>query len=125
MSWCYTTFSIVIFGSFGAYVFHHSASYAAGLAAGKVAVIALLQGNADIAGGFHLEAVHGLARIGIDEVIAPCCHQSTSPFLFFGNMIYPANIISSENVLIPTFSMQFFENEGRAKIACWYMLANG
>ena len=48
----------------------------AGLAAGKVAVIAVLQIDADFGGGLHLELVHRLARIGVHELVTGSVRHS-------------------------------------------------
>ena len=36
---------------------------------GKIAVVALLEGDADLVGGLHLEALHGLAGFGIHDAV--------------------------------------------------------
>ena len=50
-------------------MFDHLAADGTGLAGGQVAVVALLEVDADLAGGFHLELVHGRAGLGNVELI--------------------------------------------------------
>ena len=47
----------------------HLAADGTGFAGGQVTVITLLQINADFAGGFHLELVHGLAGFGNVQLV--------------------------------------------------------
>ena len=54
----------------------HLAADRAGLAAGKVAVIAVLQIDADFGGGLHLELVHRLARIGVHDLVTGSVRHS-------------------------------------------------
>ena len=44
--------------SYWTYMFNHLAADRASLAGGQIAVVALLEVDADLAGGFHLELVH-------------------------------------------------------------------
>ena len=77
-------------GTVGATEFHssqgtnlldHLAADGAGFAGGQVAVVALLQVDADFVSGFHLELIHSFACFGnIDLIIA--LHTVASPFLF-------------------------------------------
>ena len=48
----------------------HLAADGTGLTAGEVAVVAVLQIDADFGSGFHLELIHGLAGTGINQMIA-------------------------------------------------------
>ena len=48
----------------------HLAAHRAGLLAGQVAVVALLQGDAHLVGGLHLELVHGLTGTGDNQLVA-------------------------------------------------------
>ena len=60
----------------------HLAADAAGLTGSQITVVALLEIHADLRGGFHLEAIHGLAGLGVDELIAVVAgHSNASPFL--------------------------------------------
>ena len=47
----------------------HLAADRAGLAGGQIAVVAPLEVDANLAGGFHLELVHGRAGLGNVELI--------------------------------------------------------
>ena len=63
----------------------HLAAHRAGLLAGQVAVVALLQVDAYLIGGLHLELVHGLAGAGHDQLVAAIAvtgHFVVSPFCF-------------------------------------------
>lgn len=53
----------------GTYVLDHLAADGTGLAAGQIAVVALLQVDADLRGGLHLEAVHRLAGVGVHKIV--------------------------------------------------------
>ena len=73
--------------SYGTHLLDHLAADGAGLAAGEVAVIALLQVDADLTGRLHLEAIHGLAGVRVHEVVAVGGHTITSPFRDLGKFI--------------------------------------
>ena len=49
---------------------YHFAADGAGLTGSKIAVIALLEVYAHFGGGLHFEAVHRLAGIGVDQIVA-------------------------------------------------------
>lgn len=51
-------------GSYGAIVLDHLAAHGAGLAAGQVTVVAVLQVHADLRGGLHLELIHSALASG-------------------------------------------------------------
>lgn len=51
-------------------MFDHLAADRAGLAGGQIAVVALLEVDADLAGGFHLELVHSGLGLGDVELVA-------------------------------------------------------
>ena len=72
--------------SYGAHVLDHLAADGAGFAGGQVAVIAVLQVDADLGGGFHLELVHGFTGFrDVDVGRITVRHVSASPYLFWGN----------------------------------------
>ena len=52
------------------HLFDHLAADRAGLAGGQIAVVALLEVDADLAGGFHLELVHSGLGLGDVELVA-------------------------------------------------------
>ena len=60
----------IIRGSYGFHDVDHLAAYRAGLAAGEVAVVALLQIDAHLLGSFHLKLVHRLTSAGDHRLIA-------------------------------------------------------
>ena len=63
----------------------HLATDRACLACGQLAVITVLEVNADFACGFHLELIHCLACCGNDKTIAGIVrHSFTSPFFKLG-----------------------------------------
>ena len=72
--------------SYGIHLLYHLASNGAGLAGSQIAVVALLQIDAHLVGGLHLEAVHGLAGVGVEDAVAAAAvavrHSSLS-FLIF------------------------------------------
>ena len=51
----------IVRSSFGTHFLNHLAADRAGLAGGQIAVVALLEVDANLAGGFHLELVHKTA----------------------------------------------------------------
>ena len=51
-------------------MFDHLAADAAGLAGGKLAVIAIRKVHTDLAGSLHLKAIHRFAGLRIDKMIA-------------------------------------------------------
>ena len=59
-----------IHSSYGAIVLDHLAADAAGLAGGKLAVIAIRKVHTDLAGSLHLKAIHRFAGLRIDKMIA-------------------------------------------------------
>ena len=64
----------------------HLAADGTGLLAGQIAVVAVLQVNADLGGGLHLETVHSLAGVGVDELVAVVgSHFTCTPFRFTGH----------------------------------------
>ena len=50
--------------SYWTYMFDHLAANGTGLTAGQVAIVALLQVDANLLGGLHLELVQGLTGLG-------------------------------------------------------------
>ena len=72
--------------SYGAHVLDHLAADGAGFAGGQVAVVAVLQVDAYLRGGLHLELVHGIAGfrdVDVGRITVRQC--SASPYLFWGN----------------------------------------
>jgi len=73
-------------GSYGAHVLDHLAADGAGFAGGQVAVVAVLEVDADFRGGFHLELVHCVAGFrDVDVGRITVRHVVASPCLFSGN----------------------------------------
>ena len=64
--------------SYWTYMFDHLAANGTGLTAGQIAIVALLQVDANLRSGFHLELVQGLASLG-DNCIVVAFHCDTSP----------------------------------------------
>ena len=56
--------------SYWTYMFDHLAANGPGLTAGQIAIVALLEVDADLAGGFHLELVHSGLGLGDVELVA-------------------------------------------------------
>ena len=54
----------------GDHLFDHLTADAAGLTGRQITVVALLEVYAHFGGGLHLEAVHRLAGIGVDQIVA-------------------------------------------------------
>ena len=54
----------------------HLAADGTGLTAGEVAVVTVLQVDADFGSGFHLELLHSVARCGIDKMITGIVRHS-------------------------------------------------
>ena len=106
------------------HLFDHLTADGTGLAAGELAVVAVLQIDADFRSGFHLELVHGLASGGIDQMIAVTGRHSlhllfsirvVCPQLFFANEhdIYSATAGKiSRRIIIDNicFCFTFFRN---------------
>ena len=67
---------------YGTHLLHHLTAYGAGLTAGKIAVIALLEVDADLAGGFHLELVHSSLGLGDVELVAVLAGHNDFLLLF-------------------------------------------
>ena len=65
-----TVLPVIGSGSYGANVLDHLAADGAGFAAGQVAVVALLEVDAHLVGGLHLELVHGLTGLGDVQTVA-------------------------------------------------------
>ena len=59
----------------------HLAADGACLLRGQVAVVALLEVNADLGSGFHLEALEGVLCLGNGNTVL---RHGSSPFLFTG-----------------------------------------
>ena len=72
--------------SYWTYMFDHLAAHGASLTAGQVAVVALLQVDAHLIGGLHLELIHSLAGTGDDQLIRTIRvrHNVYLLFLFSG-----------------------------------------
>lgn len=56
--------------SYGAIVLDHLAAHRAGLAAGQVTVVTVLQVHADLRGGLHLELIHSGLGLGDIQLVA-------------------------------------------------------
>ena len=56
-------------GSHGAVVLDHLAADGTGLTAGELAIVAVLEVDADFSSGFHLELIHCLTGCGVDKMI--------------------------------------------------------
>ena len=56
--------------SYGTHLLDHLAADGAGFAGGQVAVVAVLEVDADLIGGLHLELVHGLLGLGDIDAVA-------------------------------------------------------
>ena len=55
------------------------------LARGQIAVVAVFRVDANLAGGLHLELIHGGARLGDVELVAVLAgHSEKSPFVIWG-----------------------------------------
>lgn len=54
----------------GDHLFDHLTADAAGLTGRQITVVALLEVYAHFGGGLHFEAVHRLAGIGVDQIVA-------------------------------------------------------
>ena len=59
-----------IHSSYGAIVLDHLAAHGAGLAAGQVTVVTVLQVHADLRGGLHLELIHSGLGLGDIQLVA-------------------------------------------------------
>ena len=63
-------FTGIVRSSYGTHLLDHLAADAAGLAGGKLAVIAIRKVHTDLAGSLHLKAIHRFAGLRIDKMIA-------------------------------------------------------
>ena len=61
------------------HLFDHLAANRASLAGSQVAVIALLQGNANLVGSFHLELFHSLLSFRDNDIVI-AFHNQITPF---------------------------------------------
>ena len=67
-------------GSYGAHVLDHLAADGAGFTGGEVAIVAVLEVDANLRRCFHLELVHSLASLGdVDVVAVTVRHFECSP----------------------------------------------
>ena len=66
--------------SHGRHVLDHLAADGAGLTGGDVAVVAVLEVDAHLVSGLHLEAVHGLTGLGNHDLVVAACHSLIHPF---------------------------------------------
>ena len=62
--------SFIFRTSYGTHLLNHLAADGAGLAGGQVAVVAVLEVDAHLIGGLHLELVHGLTGLGDVDAVA-------------------------------------------------------
>lgn len=68
-------------------MFDHLAADAAGLAAGELAVVAVLEVHADRIRGLHLELVHRGLGLGDVQLVAVLGrHNTCTPFIRFGRI---------------------------------------
>ena len=66
----------IVRSSFGTHLLDHLAADGAGLAGGEIAVVAFLEVDAHLGGGFHLELVHrGLGFRDIDLIVVLSRHD--------------------------------------------------
>jgi hypothetical protein len=56
--------------TYGTHLLDHLPTHGAGFAAGQVAVVALLEVDADLIGGLHLELLHALLGLGDVDAVA-------------------------------------------------------
>ena len=70
MTRCNTVMPLIFRSSYGTHLLDHLAADGAGFAGGQVAVVALLEVDADLIGGLHLELVHGLLGLGDVDAVA-------------------------------------------------------
>ena len=68
---------------FGSHLLDHLAAHRAGLTAGQVAVVALLQVDADLLGRLHLELIQGRAGVRDGRLIGSGRHKNISFALRF------------------------------------------
>ena len=83
MTHCNPILSDIIYGSCGTYVLDHLATDGAGLAGGQVAVIALLEIDAHLVGGLHLELVHSGLGLGDIQLVGRIVAHDRSLLLSF------------------------------------------
>ena len=67
---CGSIISGIIRKSYGTHFLDHLAAHRTGLAGSQIAVVSLLQVNAYLVGGLHLELVHCLAGIGDHDLVS-------------------------------------------------------
>jgi len=76
MSYSRSNVSVEFCSSYGQHLLDHLAADGAGLTAGQVTVVAVLQVYANFLGSLHLEAVHSLTGLGnIDLVVILVAHN--------------------------------------------------
>ena len=69
---------LIFRSSFGTHLLDHLAADGAGFAGSQVAVVALLEVDADFGSGLHLELVHGLTGLGdVELVVVRVAHNGS------------------------------------------------
>ena len=95
MTGCNTVMPIKSRTTYGPNLLDHLAADGAGLAGGQVAVVAVLQVDADLVGGLHLELLHALLGLGDVDAIAGrivAAHSQTLLFLFREAFHFPKEV---------------------------------
>ena len=90
-----TTFALEVQSSYGFNLLDHLAADGTGLLGGQVTVVALLQVDAHLVGGLHLEAVQTLASLGNHVLLVHTVHTS----LLHAAVLPPQNHFAFANLL--------------------------
>ena len=80
--------------SYGTHLLDHLAADGAGFAGGQVAVVAVLEVDADLIGSLHLELLHTLLGLGDIQLVGRIVAHDRSLLFFSGSGLLPEGIKS-------------------------------